>query len=173
MLDARIPLALAGAAQKKWIETDPGQAWSKLLWADEDAGRWASLLRWKKGYVAAPHVHLADAHFFVLTGSIQVRDGVYGAGDYGYEPAGAVHGATTTLEDCVYFFLCNGPVRIDVDAAAGTPAYEIAVREIMAADAMAEALATNRASGGRRGGLRSAHGRCRARCGSPSRWSRA
>jgi anti-sigma factor ChrR (cupin superfamily) len=139
LIEARIPLALAGAAQKRWIETDPGQAWSKLLWADVAAGSWASLLRWKKGYVAAPHVHLADAHFLVLTGSIQVRDGVYGPGEYGYEPAGAVHGATTTLEDCVYFFLCNGPVRIDADAAAGTPAYEIGVADIVAADARAEA----------------------------------
>ena len=139
LLETRIPLALAGAANKQWIETDPGQAWSKLLWADEETGSWASLLRWNKGYVAAPHVHLADAHFFVLTGSIQVRDGVYGAGDYGYEPAGAVHDATTTLEDCIYFFLCNGPVRIAADEAAGTPAYEITVADIIAADAMAPA----------------------------------
>jgi anti-sigma factor ChrR (cupin superfamily) len=139
LLETRIPMALAGAADKPWVETDPGQAWSKLLWADADSGSWASLLRWNKGYVAAPHVHLADAHFLMLTGRIKVRDGVYGPGDYGYEPAGAVHGATTTLEDCVYFFLCNGPVRIDADAAAGTPAYEIGVADIIAADEKARA----------------------------------
>ena len=139
LLETRIPMALAGAADKPWVETDPGQAWSKLLWADLDAGSWASLLKWKKGYVAAPHVHLADAHFLMLTGSIKVRDGVYGPGEYGYEPAGAVHGATTTLEDCVYFFLCNGPVRIDADEAAGTPAYEIGVADIVAADDKARA----------------------------------
>jgi hypothetical protein len=75
----------------------------------------------------------------MLTGRIQVRDVIYGPGDYGYEPAGAVHGATTALEDCVYFFISNGPVRIDADEAAGTPAYEIGVRDIVAADAMAPA----------------------------------
>jgi len=139
LLETRIPLALAGAADKPWVETDPGQAWSKLLWADLEGGGWASLLKWKKGYVAAPHVHLADAHFFMLTGTIKVRDGVYGPGDYGYEPAGAVHDATSTLEDCVYFFISNGRVRIEADAATGTPAYEIGVADIVAADEKARA----------------------------------
>lgn len=139
LLETRIPLALAGAADKPWVETDPGQAWSKLLWADLEGGGWASLLKWKKGYVAAPHVHLADAHFFMLTGTIKVRDGVYGPGEYGYEPAGAVHDATSTLEDCVYFFISNGRVRIEADAATGTPAYEIGVADIVAADEKARA----------------------------------
>jgi len=139
LLETRIPLALAGAADKPWVETDPGVAWSKLLWADLEGGGWASLLKWKKGYVAAPHVHLADAHFLMLTGSIQVRDGVYGPGDYGYEPAGAVHDATSTLEDCVYFFISNGRVRIEADPATGTPAYEIGVADIVAADEKARA----------------------------------
>ena len=139
LLETRIPMALAGAADKPWVETDPGQAWSKLLWADLEGGGWASLLKWKKGYVAAPHVHLADAHFFMLSGTIKVRDGVYGAGDYGYEPAGAVHDATSTLEDCVYFFISNGRVRIEADEATGTPAYEIGVADIVAADEKARA----------------------------------
>ena len=138
LLEAKIPLALAGAAHKKWVEGAPGQAWSKLLWADAEAGSWATLYRWKKGYVAPPHVHLADAHLFVLTGKLQVRDGVYGPGDYGYEPKGAVHGATTTLEDCVYFFLCNGPIRMDADETAGTPAYEVTCAQVMASDARAQ-----------------------------------
>jgi anti-sigma factor ChrR (cupin superfamily) len=139
LLETRIPLALAGAADKPWVETDPGRAWSKLLWADLEGGGWASLLKWKKGYVAAPHVHLADAHFLMLTGRIQVRDGVYGPGDYGYEPAGAVHDATSTLEDCVYFFISNGRVRIEADEATGTPAFEIGVADIVAADEKARA----------------------------------
>lgn len=134
-LEAKIPLALAGAANKPWIENAPGQAWSKLLWADPEAGSWATLLRWKKGYVAPPHVHAADAHLFVLTGKIQVRDGVYGPGDYGYEPKDAVHGATTTLEDCVYFFLCNGPIRMDGDPASGRPGYEVTCQTVMASHA--------------------------------------
>ena len=134
LIAMKIPLALAGAAAKTWVEHVPGQAWSKLLWADLEAGSWASLYLWKKGYVAPPHVHLADAHTLVLSGKLGVRTGTLGPGEYGYEPAGAVHGATTTLEDCVYFFLCNGPLRMDADEAAGTPAYEITCADVIAAD---------------------------------------
>jgi quercetin dioxygenase-like cupin family protein len=139
LLETRIPLALAGAADKPWVESDPGQTWSKLLWADPDGGGWASLLKWKKGYVGAPHVHLADAHFLMLTGRIQVRDAVYGPGDYGYEPAGAVHEATSALEDSIYFFISNGRVRIEANPATGTPAYEIGAADIVAADEAARA----------------------------------
>ena len=87
-----------------------------------------------------PHVHLADAHFLILTGKIQVREGVYGPGDYGHEPKGAVHGATTTLEDCVYFFLSNGPIRMDANAATGTPAYEVTCAAVIANDAKTAAV---------------------------------
>src|SRR4029077_20426264 len=113
--------------------------WSKLLWADLDGGGWASLLKWKKGYVGAPHVHLADAHFLMLTGRIQVRDAVYGPGDYGYEPAGAVHDATSALEDCVYFFISNGRVRIEAAEATDTAADETGVADTAAADEKARA----------------------------------
>jgi quercetin dioxygenase-like cupin family protein len=116
-IEAQIPLALAGAADKEWVETDPGKAWLKLLWTDPETGGAASLLRWAKGYTAPPHVHLHDAHFIMLSGRIKVRDAEYGPGDYGYEPKGAVHDATTTLEDCVYFFVSNGPISFEADPA--------------------------------------------------------
>ena len=119
MIAAQIPMALAGAADKEWVETDPGKAWSKLLWADPETGRSAHLLRWAQGYTAPPHIHEDDAHFLMLSGRIKVRDDEYGPGDYGYEPKGAIHDATTTLEDCVYFFLSNGPVRFEADEATG------------------------------------------------------
>jgi anti-sigma factor ChrR (cupin superfamily) len=105
---AEIPLALAGARDKKWLEVDPGNVWIKVLWTNADSGAWAVLYRWSKGYVAPPHRHLSDAHMLVLSGALKVRDGCFGPGDYGYEPKGAVHGSTTTLEDCVYLFICNG-----------------------------------------------------------------
>jgi anti-sigma factor ChrR (cupin superfamily) len=141
LIQSQIPLALAGAAQKKWVENVAGQAWSKLLWADAEAGAWATLYFWKQGYVASPHIHVGDAHLMVLSGKLQVRDGVYGPGDYGYEPKGAVHGATTTLEDCVYFLVCNGPIRMDGDAAAGRPPYEVTCADVIATDARANAPA--------------------------------
>jgi quercetin dioxygenase-like cupin family protein len=135
LFETRFPLAMAGAAHKKWTESVPGQAWTKLLWADPETGVWASLYRWKKGYVAPPHVHSADAHMLVLSGKLKVRDGVYGPGDYAYEPKDAVHGATTTLEDAVYFFVCNGPIRMDGDESAGRPPYEVTCENVIATDA--------------------------------------
>ena len=81
-----------------------------MLWTGAETGRWAVLLRWKKGYVAAPHKHLSAAHTFVLSGKLQVRDGVLDAGDYVYERNGMVHDETTALEDTEYLFICDGPV---------------------------------------------------------------
>lgn len=97
-------------ATDPWIEMEKGTAWVKVLWTGAESGRWAALFRWKKGYVAAPHKHLSAAHTFILSGKLQVRDGVLEAGDYDYEPNGVLHGATTALEDTEYLFICDGPV---------------------------------------------------------------
>ena len=92
------------------IETQPGMAWIKVLWTGPETGRWAALFRWNKGYVAAPHKHLSDAHTYVLKGKLQVRDGILNAGDYDYEPNGVLHDETLALEDTEYLFICDGPV---------------------------------------------------------------
>lgn len=97
-------------ANDPWIESQKDMAWMKVLWTGAESGRWAALFRWKKGYVAAPHKHLSAAHTYILTGKLQVRDGVLNAGDYDYEPNGVLHGATTALEDTEYLFICDGPV---------------------------------------------------------------
>jgi len=52
---------LARTTEMELIETVPGKANMKVLWASPETGRWAVLLRWKKGYVAAPHGHLSGA----------------------------------------------------------------------------------------------------------------
>ena len=126
-------------ATDPWIESAKDMAWMKVLWTGGETGRWAALFRWKKGYVAAPHKHLSAAHTYILSGKLQVRDGVLNAGDYDYEPNGVLHGATTALEDSEYLFICDGPVlfynadgitsylgweelqRLKDAAAAGTP----------------------------------------------------
>jgi anti-sigma factor ChrR (cupin superfamily) len=102
--------SLARSADMDWIETRRGQAWIKILWLGPETGRWAVLLKWRKGYVAPPLKHLSAAHSFILSGKLQVRDGVLNAGDYVYEPNGMVHDATTALEDTEYLFICDGPV---------------------------------------------------------------
>ena len=97
-------------ADEPWIETEPGKAWMKVLWTGAETGRWAALIRWSKGYIAAPHKHLSDAHTYIIRGSLRVRDGILNTGDYDYEPNGVLHGATEALEDTEYLFICDGPV---------------------------------------------------------------
>lgn len=100
---------LAQASKMDWIETAPGAA-MKILWTGAESGRWAVLLKWDKGYVAGQHKHLSAAFAFIIKGKLQVRDGIYNAGDFVYEPNGMLHGATTALEDTEYLFMCDGPV---------------------------------------------------------------
>ena len=97
-------------AEEPWIETQPGMASIKVLWTGAETGRWAALFRWSKGYIAAPHKHLSDAHTFILKGQLKVRDGILNAGDYDYEPNGVLHGETEALEDTEYLFICDGPI---------------------------------------------------------------
>ena len=97
-------------ADEPWIETEPGMAWIKVLWTGAETGRWVALFRWSKGYKAAPHKHLSDAHTYILKGKLQVRDGILNVGDYDYEPNGVLHDATVALEDTEYLFVCEGPV---------------------------------------------------------------
>jgi hypothetical protein len=97
-------------SSEPWIETEKDKAWLKVLYLGSETGRWAALFRWRKGYVAPPHKHLSAAHTFILSGKLQVRQGILETGDYDYEPNGVLHGATTALEDTEYLFLCDGPV---------------------------------------------------------------
>jgi hypothetical protein len=104
----QFPGALARSSEMQWTEVSPNNAWMKVLFANGETGTWVILLKLSKGYVAAPHKHLSSAHFFILKGKLQVRGNIFVAGDYGYEPYGAVHGDTKTLEDTEYLFICNG-----------------------------------------------------------------
>ena len=97
-------------AEEPWIETQPGMASMKVLWTGAETGRWAALFRWSKGYIAASHKDLSDAHTFILKGQLKVRDGILNAGDYDYKPNGVLHDETKALEDTEYLFICDGPM---------------------------------------------------------------
>lgn len=115
---------LIRTSQTDWIPQadDPKRAFMKILFTCPESGRWAVLFNWKKGFSAPQHKHLSAAHTYVLSGKLQVRDGVLEAGDYVYERNGMIHGATTALEDTTYLFLCDGPVLF-FDEDAGFTAY--------------------------------------------------
>ena len=111
-LNSELADSITRSSEIPWIETKPGQAWTKVLWVGPESGRWAVLLKWKKGYVAPPHKHLAGAHAYVISGKLQVRNSVLQAGDYIYEPSGILHDETTALEDTTYLFISNGAVLL-------------------------------------------------------------
>lgn len=116
---------LARSAKMDWIETTPGTGFMKVLWHSAETGRWTVLLRWKKGHVARPHKHLSAAQAFILSGKLQVRDSIFEAGDFIYEPNGMVHGETTALEDTEYLFMSDGPVLyFDDDSFSGYLGWE-------------------------------------------------
>ena len=62
-------------SEAPWIQQSPMSA-VKVLWVGRETGTWASLHHWKKGYTAPPHKHLAGAHAYVISGKLQVRNGV-------------------------------------------------------------------------------------------------
>jgi anti-sigma factor ChrR (cupin superfamily) len=118
---ADIQRTLARTDDMKWIEMSPGETWAKVLYGNRETGAWAGLYRWRKGYIAAPHRHLGAAHSLIFKGRLEFRGGILGPGDYAYEANGAVHGATTTLEDCEFFFFSQGPILITQDEAGTVP----------------------------------------------------
>ena len=111
-LNSELMDTLVQASKTEWMPQpfDPERSFVKILWTGAESGGWAVLLKWKKGFVAPQHKHLSASHTFILSGKLQVRDGVLNAGDYIYEPNGMLHGATTALEDTEYLFISNGAV---------------------------------------------------------------
>ena len=117
--------ALFRASDAQWFENSPGMAWTRVLWTGPESGQWAAVFRWKKGFVAPAHKHLAASHTYILFGKLRVRDGILVAGDYVYEPNGVLHGSTEALEDTEYLFICNGPlIFFDQDRFTGYQGWE-------------------------------------------------
>ena len=69
---------LMKSSEMDWMPmaNDPQRGFMKVLWTGSESGTWAVLFRWLKGYVAPPHKHLSASHTFILSGKLQVRDGV-------------------------------------------------------------------------------------------------
>jgi anti-sigma factor ChrR (cupin superfamily) len=92
-----------------WIPTGGGNS-LKILRVSEETGAWSALINAKAGTVNPRHRHLGPADFLVLSGSIEYRGGFAKAGCWVYEPAGAVHDATSHSEDTVYLANVYGPI---------------------------------------------------------------
>ena len=140
--DSQLADTVVQTADMQWIETDPGQAYMKVLWTGPESGRWAGLFKWKQGYVAAPHKHLGAVQVYMLSGKLKVRDATLNAGDYVYEPNGMLHDATEALEDTEYLLIGDGPVLFfDDDSFTGYLGWE-ELRRMEAGERVPEAAQT-------------------------------
>ncbi len=93
----------------KWTETAGGNS-IKVLRVSEETGSWSALFRAAKGTTNAPHIHLGPADFYMIEGVLEYRGGVARAGDWIYEPNGAVHESTHHPEETIYLANVHGGI---------------------------------------------------------------
>jgi anti-sigma factor ChrR (cupin superfamily) len=105
---------LVDTEQLEWMPSGGGNA-MKLLRVSEETGAWSALIKASAGTVNARHRHIGPADFLVLSGSIEYRGGRATAGSWVYEPAGALHEATSHPEDTVYLANVHGPIAFLAD----------------------------------------------------------
>ena len=101
--------ALVRTGEREWIDTSTGNQFI-VLRISKETGAWSALIKAKAGQVNPPHTHLGPADFYVISGGFDYRGGSARAGDWVYEPAGAVHEATSHPVDTVYLANVYGPV---------------------------------------------------------------
>ncbi len=109
--------ALVDTEALEWVATPGGNA-LKVLRVSEETGAWSALIKAAAGTVNPRHRHLGPADFLVLSGRIEYRGGVATAGCWVYEPAGALHEATSHPEETVYLANVHGPIAYLDDAGA-------------------------------------------------------
>lgn len=103
--------ALVRSNDQEWIDSGAGNQF-KVLRVSKETGAWSALIKAPAGQVNAPHTHLGPADFYVISGQIDYRGGCARTGDWIYEPAGAIHEATSHPVETVYLANVYGPVAI-------------------------------------------------------------
>lgn len=101
--------ALIHTDKGEWIQSGDGNEFM-VLRISKETGAWSALIRAKAGQVNPAHTHIGPADFYVISGALDYRGGSARAGDWLYEPAGAVHEATSHPVDTVYLANVYGPV---------------------------------------------------------------
>ncbi len=101
--------ALVRTNDLDWIDDGIGNK-IKILRINKETGYFHILINAPAGQVNPPHTHLGPADFYVLEGGFDYRGGSARAGDWVYEPTGAVHDATSHPMDTLYLANVYGPV---------------------------------------------------------------
>lgn len=99
-------------AERPWRRSGE-KAEYKLLHIDFHTGRWVTLDRFQEGMKIFKHLHKAPIEGYCISGSFTFRENhIISAGDYFYEPAGALHPEATALEDGTLIFgIYHGPLE--------------------------------------------------------------
>ncbi len=103
--------ALVRTNELEWIG-DNINAGIKMLRISKETGWFAAVIKGRAGQVNPPHTHIGPACFYVIEGGFDYRGGSARAGDGVWEPAGAVHPATTHPVDTIYLANVFGPVLL-------------------------------------------------------------
>ncbi len=90
-------------------------AYYRLLRYSDETGHFSIILRLDKGGCFAGHYHLGAGEFLMLKGELNYADSVAKAGDWGYEPLGAVHADTNVTMDTELLFIGYGPIAFTDD----------------------------------------------------------
>jgi anti-sigma factor ChrR (cupin superfamily) len=101
--------SLIRTGEKPWLDMGGGNQ-VIVLRVSRETGFFSLLIKAPAGQVNAPHTHIGAADFYVISGGFDYRGGSAREGDWVYEPAGAVHDATTHPMDTVYLANSYGPV---------------------------------------------------------------
>jgi anti-sigma factor ChrR (cupin superfamily) len=84
------------------------------LYGDGVTGPGAALLRYCKGGEVPLHEHAGYEHIFVLAGSQQDENGVYGSGSFVVNPPGTRH-KVISKSGCIVLAIYEKPVRFISD----------------------------------------------------------
>jgi len=104
-----IGAALIHTREQPWTDMGGGNS-AIVLRVSKETGFFSMLIKAPAGQVNAPHTHIGAADFYVISGGFDYRGGSARAGDWVYEPAGAVHDATTHPMDTIYLANSYGPI---------------------------------------------------------------
>ena len=105
------PMEVPGEGHPDWSHLRRGLR-MRVLYDGVDGYR-VALLHYRPGASAPRHLHVGDEHVFILQGSQQDDNGVYGPGSYVFNPAGSVH-EVFSPEGCLVLIHWLAPVEIQV-----------------------------------------------------------
>lgn len=99
-----------------WTTIEAENGWTfldKALVSDEETGMIVNVTKYPKGYYKPRHVHPMSHGMMILEGKMKTETGIYGPGNFIWDPAGLItsHGATDEC-DVLYVFIATQPFQI-------------------------------------------------------------